>query len=98
MIVKQLYGDAHYNSTGEEDWFFLKRECIERGGQRIHFNLKDVIRATVYVTSTDQILEVIKLVQSEFGVKEIKNKLYDNSAAYACVYVIFLFKGILAEL
>ena len=41
---------------------------------------------------------MVKLLQREFGVREIKNRLYDNTAAYASVYVIFFFKGILAEL
>ena len=41
---------------------------------------------------------MISILQKEYGVKEIKNRLYSHSAAYACVFVIFLFKGMLAEI
>ena len=57
-----------------------------------------MLRSTIYVTTTRQIEEKIAVLQSKFGVVEIKNKLYDPSAAYASVYVIFKFEGVLAEL
>ena len=55
----------------------------------IKFNVKDLLRASLYVSTSEQIEEIITKVQNTFGVKEIKNKLYDNEAAYACIFIIF---------
>lgn len=59
--------------------------------EKIKFRVKDLLRASVYVTNTDEIVAIINQLQKTFKVKEIKNRLYDKDAAYATVYVIFNF-------